>query len=302
MKRLIKRPSLRGAPWDWKASPRTCIHHFMTFKIATWNINSVRLRMPLIERFVQVHAPDVLCLQETKCADDAFPLKALKALGFAYIEIAGQKAYHGVATLSRLPIARAGARDFNGTGEARHLAVELTASMQSAPITIHNVYIPAGGDKPDREASPKFGNKLDYISSMTKWFADHGDKAANRYMLLGDFNVAPLETDVWSHKQLLNVVSHTPIEIEHLERLQAAHDWVDVVRRHIPADEQLYTWWSYRARDWRASNRGRRLDHLWVTPALGNASQSLEVIDEARGWEKPSDHAPVIAVIHPDAA
>ena len=269
----------------------------MSFKIATWNINSVRLRMPLIERFVAEQAPDVLCLQETKCHDEAFPREPLEALGYAHIELAGQKAYHGVATLSRLPLKRLEARDFNGTGEARHLAVAVLAEPQLAPVTVHNVYVPAGGDEPDRDANPKFGQKLDYIDAMARWFADHRNKDANRYILLGDFNVAPLETDVWSHKQLLKVVSHTPIEVEHLDRLKAAHDWIDVARRHIPPEEPLFTWWSYRSRDWRASNRGRRLDHLWVTPALEASARSLEVIDTARDWEKPSDHAPIIAEI-----
>ena len=269
----------------------------MSFTIATWNINSVRLRMPLIERFVREHTPDVLCLQETKCPDDAFPRNPLEKLGYTHIELAGQKAYHGVATISRLPLCRLEARDFNGTGEARHLAVEIASDHLAAPVAVHNVYAPSGGDEPNREKNPKFGQKLDYLAAMATWFSGHDDKQANRYILLGDFNVAPLETDVWSHKQLLNVVSHTPVEVEHLARLQAAHDWIDVARQHIPPQERLYTWWSYRARDWQASNRGRRLDHLWVTPALGPAAKSIEVIDQARGWEKPSDHVPVVATI-----
>ena len=130
---------------------------------------------------------------------------------------------------------------------------------------------------------------------MADWGKAHRGKAANRMILVGDLNVAPLETDVWSHKQLLKVVSHTPVEVDHLERVQAAHDWVDVMRRHVPPEDKLFTWWSYRARDWRASNRGRRLDHVWATPALSSAAKDLRVIDEARDWQKPSDHVPVLA-------
>jgi len=273
----------------------------MKFKIATWNINSVRLRLPLIERFAAAHSPDVLCLQETKCADDAFPLKRLRALGYAHIETAGQKGYHGVATLSRLPLRRLEARDFNATGEARHLAVALEGGAV-APLILHNVYVPAGGDEPDAAVNPKFGQKLDFLEAMAGWFAAQEGKATARAILLGDFNVAPLETDVWSHKQLLDVVSHTPVEVAHLGRLQASHGWVDAVRRLIPPQRRLYTWWSYRARDWRASNRGRRLDHLWVSPALAQAPRAVEVVDAARDWEKPSDHAPVVAVIDTGAA
>ena len=114
-------------------------------------------------------------------------------------------------------------------------------------------------------------------------------------ILVGDLNVAPLETDVWSHKQLLNVVSHTPIEVDHLNRAQKSHDWVDTVRQHIPPEDKLFTWWSYRAKDWRASNRGRRLDHIWITPALNGVVKNVAVADETRDWEKPSDHIPVIA-------
>ncbi len=89
--------------------------------------------------------------------------------------------------------------------------------------------------------------------------------------------------------------SHTPIEVAHLDALRQAHDWIDVMREHIPPEEKLFIWWSYRARDWRKSNRGRRLDHVWVTPALRKSAVSLRVADEARGWKRPSDHAPVVA-------
>ena len=266
----------------------------MKFKLATWNVNSVRMRLDLIKRFVEAYQPDILCLQETKCADEHFPLAKLRSLGFDHIELKGQKAYHGVATLSRIPIERVETRDFKGTGEARHLAVRLSATEASGTI-VHNFYVPAGGDIPDVKQNPKFGLKLEYLAAMERWCAQQTGKAANRAILVGDLNVAPLESDVWSHKQLLRVVSHTPVEVDHMEALRKAHDWVDVMREHIPPEEKLFTWWSYRSRDWRQSNRGRRLDHIWVTPALKKSALSLRVIDEARDWEKPSDHVPVLA-------
>jgi exodeoxyribonuclease-3 len=114
-------------------------------------------------------------------------------------------------------------------------------------------------------------------------------------VVVGDLNVAPLENDVWSHKQLLKIVSHTPAETERLTKAQAAGKWVDVVRHHVPPEQKLYTWWSYRARDWAASDRGRRLDHIWMTPGLTKFSSGIEVVREARGWPRPSDHVPVIA-------
>jgi exodeoxyribonuclease-3 len=114
-------------------------------------------------------------------------------------------------------------------------------------------------------------------------------------ILVGDLNIAPYEHDVWSHKQLLKIVSHTPVETEGLIEVMEKGDWVDLMRQHVPMEEKLYTWWSYRARDWKASNRGRRLDHIWSASELAGALTAIEVIEEARGWEKPSDHVPVIA-------
>ena len=186
----------------------------MKVKIATWNINSVRLRMPLVERFTAEFAPDILCLQETKVRNSEFPENALRKLGYDHIAINGQAGYHGVATASRLPFAETGAREFCGKGDARHVSV--TLDQGTSPVTLHNFYVPAGGDEPDREVNDKFGHKLDFLTEMTSWFAEAGNGHAERMVLVGDLNVAPLETDVWSHKQLLKVVSHTPIEIEHL--------------------------------------------------------------------------------------
>jgi exodeoxyribonuclease-3 len=115
-----------------------------------------------------------------------------------------------------------------------------------------------------------------------------------RRILVGDLNVAPLEQDVWSHKQMLGVVSHTPIEVERFGRAATAGKWVDVMRRFVPETEKLYSWWSYRAADWRQSNRGRRLDHVWASPNLAGDVAMMTVVDDARGWDRPSDHVPVV--------
>jgi exodeoxyribonuclease-3 len=156
--------------------------------------------------------------------------------------------------------------------------------------------VPAGGDVPDRTVNEKFGHKLDFLADLTAWFRA-GAASAGPTVLLGDLNIAPLETDVWSHKQLLKVVSHTPVEVDALNALQGSAGWVDAVRRIIPPSERLYSWWSYRARDWSASDRGRRLDHIWVTPDLADAVHAAEVLREARGWVQPSDHVPVIVTL-----
>ncbi|MCK0197847.1 exodeoxyribonuclease III [Ancylobacter sp. 6x-1] len=268
----------------------------MSLTIATWNINSVRLRIELLGQLAQRFQPDVICLQETKCPDDRFPLKDIGKFGYPHVAINGQKGYHGVAVLSKRPFDDVTRQGFCDMGDARHIAVTLGAAAGlSAPLTVHNFYIPAGGDIPDPEQNPKFRHKLAFLDEAIAWEALHPTVPGTRSILVGDLNIAPLDTDVWSHKQLLDVVSHTPVEVERLTRLQATGRWVDVMRRFVPPQEKLYTWWSYRAADWQASNRGRRLDHVWASPDLAPAATGLTVLTEARGWERPSDHVPVLA-------
>lgn len=261
----------------------------MPFDVATWNINSVRLRMPLVERFLTQYRPDVLCLQETKCPDGQFPAAAFRRLGYEHVAISGQKGYHGVATVARHPLEIVEKRAFCGKGDCRHISTAVEAGGRR--VTVHNFYVPAGGDEPDPEVNPKFRHKLDFLEEMHAVRAD----ARADTLLVGDLNIAPLESDVWSHKQLLRVVSHTPVETEGLEAMRHAGGWVDLVRRHIPPARKLFTWWSYRARDWNLSDRGRRLDHIWSSPGIAEALAGVNVLREARGWERPSDHVPVIA-------
>lgn len=254
--------------------------------VATWNINSARLRLPIIERYLREHSPDILCLQEIKCQEHQFPAEALAALGYEHQAISGQKGYHGVATISRVPIREVARNDWQANGEARHIAVEVTGR----DMVLDNVYIPAGGDEPDREINVKFGQKLDFLERMTQWAA----KLDKPTLIVGDFNIAPLESDVWNHKQLLKVVSHTPLEVETLQRFKDAHGFVDIGREFIRDPERYYSWWSYRAKNWRDGDRGRRLDHMWASPDLAAQARGHSVFEDARDWEKPSDHVPLI--------
>jgi exodeoxyribonuclease III len=259
----------------------------LRLKITTWNANSVRLREAPLRRIVAEIDPDVLCLQETKVEDGKFPHDLVTDLGFEHRFVHGQKGYHGVAVLSKLPLGRCRTHKWCGIEDSRHAVCELVGGIE-----LHNLYIPAGGDVPDPDENPKFRHKLQMLDELSTWFAENRNDG-RRAVLLGDLNIAPLETDVWSHKQLLSVVSHTPVEVEKLGRLQASHGWVDAVREIIPPEEKLFSWWSYRNRDWNASDRGRRLDHIWLTPALAPALRDAAVKREARGWEQPSDHVPV---------
>lgn len=254
-------------------------------KVVSWNINSVRARAEIVERFLVEHAPDVLCLQETKVVNDIFPEELFRRHGYNYLALNGQPMHHGVATISKVPMHEEERFDWQGNGEPRHIGVRLDNGLR-----IENVYIPAGGDVPNRDENPKFGQKIDFYERMIDW----SGKLDTPTLLLGDFNVAPLESDVWSHKQLRNVVSHTQVEIDLIDRLQASHDWVDIGRKFVPAPERLYTWWSYRARDWAASDRGRRLDHMWASPDVAEKAVAHEVLEPCRGWERPSDHAPLV--------
>jgi len=257
-------------------------------KIASWNINSVRLRMPIVARFLKEEAPDVLCLQEIKCQDGQFPYEAFRALGYEHFAVHGQKGYHGVATISRLPLTEYSRHDWQDNGEARHVGVELGGAGQG--MILENVYVPAGGDIPDREVNRKFAQKLDFVERMARW-ADRVDRPT---LIMGDFNIAPLECDVWSHKQLLKVVSHTPIELEALQRFKDAHGWSDIGRDHIAAPGRYYSWWSYRSPDWKKNDRGRRLDHMWASPDLARQACGHRVIEAARDWDRPSDHVPLV--------
>lgn len=258
-------------------------------RIASWNINSVRARADIVGQFLETEAPDILCLQETKVVDELFPHDLFRERGYEHIIVNGQKMHHGVAIVSKVPIVRDNRFDWQANGEARHLGVALPNGVR-----LENVYIPAGGDIPDRDKNPKFGQKLDFLGRMIDW----SGTLEHPTILTGDFNIAPLECDVWSHKALLDVVSHTPIEVDTLGRLQAAASWSDLGREFVKAPERLYTWWSYRAQDWRASDRGRRLDHMWATPDVAGAAKAHRVHEQCRDWGKPSDHIPLVTEFH----
>src|SRR2546430_5633567 len=269
----------------------------MHLTVTTWNINSVRLRIDLVAKFLKAVRPDVLCLQETKCPDDAFPRRRFRRLGYEHIALNGQKGYHGVVVVSRLPFECSSTENFCGKSDCRHVAAVLgTAAGLSAPLTLHNFYVPAGGDLPDPKLNAKFAHKLACLDEMHACTMLRPAPDA-RAILVGDLNVAPLEHDVWSHKQMLRVVSHTPVECEKLVNAQTAGNWVDVMRVHTPEPAKLYTWWSYRAPDWAAADKGRRLDHIWASPALADRVARIDIARNYRAAARPSDHVPVTATL-----
>ena len=258
-------------------------------RIATWNINSVRLRLPQVLRFIKEQKIDVMCLQETKTPDEHFPKKEFEEVGFINQYFRGEKSYNGVAVLSNINFEEPKYIDWCDKSDTRHIYIKLTNSIE-----LHNFYVPAGGDEPDISKNPKFDHKISFLSEMHQYFLKN---TKTNKILVGDLNIAPLEHDVWSHKQLLNVVSHTSKETEALLAIKSSGDWVDVMREFVPHDEKLYSWWSYRNRNWEISNRGRRLDHVWVSKKLFPHVKSGVIYKETRSWERPSDHVPIIVDI-----
>src|SRR3982751_454965 len=258
-------------------------------KIATWNVNSVRHRINLVTRFLRDEQPDVLCLQETKVLNELFPAEAFRKLGYLHQAIHGQKAYHGVAVLAKKPFRETGVQDFCREGHARHMGVTLENGIE-----LHNFYVPAGGDIPDPLVNNKFAHKLHFLAEMEKFFSRRRANKSAPVILLGDLNVAPLENDVWSHKQMRNIVSHTEVERRLLGEALGAFDWIDSTRHFTPPEHKISSWWSYRAQDWEASDRGRRLDHIWASPGLKDALSSHKIVKKMRGWQKASDHVPVV--------
>lgn len=265
-------------------------------RILTWNINSVRLRAPLLKNIVKKHAPDIICLQETKTPDEFFPLKEVTDIGYNHTHIHGMKSYNGVAVLSRVPFATKEIYHRVGREDCRHIAVQVQSKKFKKPVELHCLYVPAGGDIPDPKLNEKFDHKLKFVDEMAQWFRENR-KADAPLIALGDFNIAPMENDVWSHKQLLDVVSHTPVEVEKLEKMRASLGWQDAVRHFVPEEEKCYTWWSYRNRDWKKSNRGRRLDHIWLTKPLMPHLKAHKIDAGARDGKQPSDHIPVMVDI-----
>ncbi len=247
------------------------------------------MRLPLLEKLVAEFVPDIICLQETKCADEFFPHDEIAALGYPHRAIWGQKAYNGVAILSKLPLMNFQKYDRCGKSDCRHIAVDID------DITLHNLYIPAGGYESDVKINDKFQHKLDFVDEMTAWWPL---QPQGKKILVGDLNIAPFEHDVWDSKKMQRVVSHTPEEISRFTAMRESIGWIDTAREFTPHDQKLYSWWSYRAADWDGADRGRRLDHIWVTPELKSKLKSVTTPRAVRHWKPPSDHVPVILDLH----
>lgn len=251
-------------------------------KFATWNVNSVLARLPLVTKWLDEVRPDVLCLQETKCTDDKFPAAAFAELGYRS-ETYGQRTYNGVAILSRATCqeVQRGLPDDEEGAHARLLAASVNG------VRVVNVYIPNGAFV----GSDKYRFKLEWMSRLRAFFDAHCSTKAP-LLLCGDFNVAPEERDVHDPKLWQGRVLFSKPERAALDHLK---DWgfVDAFRLHT-AEGGHFSWWDYRAGAFRR-NAGLRIDHIWVSQPLAARCTAAWIDTEPRTWERPSDHTPVLA-------
>jgi|SRR5918912_133364 exodeoxyribonuclease-3 len=252
-------------------------------KVATWNVNSVTARLPLVTRWLEEVRPDVLCLQETKCTDDKFPVSAFAELGYQSATF-GQRTYNGVAILSRAACTEV-QRGFHETDEDAHARL-LAATLQG--VRIVNVYIPNGAFV----GSDKYRFKLEWMKRLRAFFDEHYKRSAP-VLLCGDFNVAPEERDVHDPELWQGRVLFSKRERVALSKIK---EWgfEDAFRLHTQ-DGGHFSWWDYRAGSFRR-NAGLRIDHIWVSEPLAARSTRTWIDKEPRTWERPSDHTPVVAI------
>lgn len=251
-------------------------------KIATWNVNSVTARLPLVLQWLESARPEVLCLQETKTVDEKFPAAAFAEIGYQSL-VFGQRTYNGVAILScsEGTDVRRGFRDDEADAHARLLAATIEG------VRVINVYIPNGAFV----GSDKYQFKLEWMRRL-RAFLDDEFKTTERVLLCGDFNVAPEERDVHDPQLWQGKVLFSKRERAALEEIKA-WGFTDAFRLHTE-DEGHYSWWDYRAGSFRR-NAGMRIDHIWVSEPLAALCTGCWIDTEPRVWERPSDHTPVIA-------
>lgn len=251
-------------------------------KIATWNVNSINIRLPVLLDWLEKTQTDVVCLQETKCVDESFPFAEINAAGYQ-TAFFGQKSYNGVAILSKFEIddVQKGFHDDDDEQPKRLIAATVNG------IRIVNTYIPNG----TALGTDKFTFKLDWLQRLRRFFDETCDRDGD-VLLCGDFNVAPDELDVWNVP-----VWEGRLHFSRPERAAIHHvkQWgfVDVFRKLNP-DAKEFSWWDYREGAWQR-NRGLRIDHIWTSPSLAEKCTGCWIDKAPRALEKPSDHTPVVA-------
>jgi len=250
-------------------------------KIATWNVNSMKVRGPQVLEWLDAHRPDVLVLQEIKQVTEAFPADEVAAVGYQSV-VSGQKTYNGVATLSRSP-ANHPVTDFPGFEDPQRRILATTIEG----VRVVNLYVPNG----QAVGSDKYAYKLDWLKALRGYLGqelrDH-----ERLVVLGDFNIAPADEDVYDPEKWGDDVLCSPAERKALGKL--LNLGLTDVFRNFEQPEKTFSWWDYRAAGFRR-NAGLRIDLILTSAAMTGACTASYVDKEPRAWERPSDHAPVVA-------
>ncbi len=250
-------------------------------KLATWNVNSMNVRLPHVLEWLQNHEPDVLVLQEIKQLTESFPSDALAGLGYHSIA-SGQKTYNGVAVVSKTPPTDP-ATDFPGFDDPQRRILAVTIDG----LRVVNLYVPNGSEV----GSEKYRYKLDWLASL-EGFLDEELRHHENLVVLGDFNIAPADEDVYDPEKWGDAILCSPLEREALGKLFDLG--LSDVFRKFEQPEGMFSWWDYRAAGFRR-NAGLRIDLILTTPSMTARCTASYVDKEPRAWERPSDHAPVVA-------
>jgi len=251
-------------------------------KIATWNVNSMNVRQPHVIEWLQANEPDVLVLQEIKQVTEKFPVEDLQAIGYEYSIASGQKTYNGVAVISKMPVTDA-ITDFPDLDDPQRRILATTVNG----VRVVDLYIPNGSEV----GSDKYAYKLDWLAALRR-FLEAEVKAHEKLVVLGDFNIAPADADVHDPEKWGEAILCSPAE------RKALRDILDLglcdIFRKFEHPEKTFSWWDYRAAGFRR-NAGLRIDLILTSDAMTQRCTASYVDKEPRSWERPSDHAPVIA-------
>ncbi|MCE1250684.1 MAG: exodeoxyribonuclease III [Comamonadaceae bacterium] len=257
-------------------------------RLATWNVNSLAVRLPQVLDWLATHPVDALCLQELKLSDDKFPFDALRAAGYEAV-VHGQKTYNGVAILSRQPL-RDVVRNIPGFADEQARAIAATLDTPAGSLRLVNGYF-VNGQEPGSE---KFAYKMRWLDALEGWLRTELAQQP-RLALLGDFNIAPEDRDSYDPEGLRETIHHTSAERAHFQALLAL-GLVDAFRLFEQAPKS-FSWWDYRMLGFQ-KNRGLRIDHILLSPALRPLVQACHVDRAPRKNKQPSDHAPVVVELN----
>jgi exodeoxyribonuclease-3 len=274
-------------------------------KIVSFNVNSLRIRLDIINSLIESYNPDIICFQETKISqENDMPFDFFKKLGYIFFEyeLSSNKGHSGVLIVSKIEIYNKISinfleNNFQNIGSERHISIDFKINNNSNEykiINLHNFYVPSGGsgEEENNLNSDKFYEKLRFLENMIKFFQT--DQKEKYKIILGDINIAPFENDVFNHKMLLNVISHTKFETDAFQRLLLECDLIDSARIFFDNNKKIFTWFSYRSKNWKLSYRGRRLDHILISNNLKKFVKNFQILEEFREMIKPSDHCPIL--------